>query len=115
MMRPSRREPRLLDGVQWYRTAGHLREIANALLYVARSGCQGRALPHDFPPWEAAYWYFRTWKKGGTLDRLMVELRGGLRQAEGRQRQPRASVIDTHSVKRTGKGSHGIDAHKKVN
>jgi putative transposase len=26
------------------------REIVNALLYVARTGCQWRALPHDFPP-----------------------------------------------------------------
>ncbi len=25
------------------------REIVNALLYVARTGCQWRALPHDLP------------------------------------------------------------------
>ncbi|MBX6313194.1 MAG: transposase [Isosphaeraceae bacterium] len=35
------------------------RQIVNALLDVARTGCQGRALPHDFPPWEAAYGSFR--------------------------------------------------------
>src|SRR5512135_3516584 len=64
------------------------REIVNALLYVARTGCQGRALPHDFPPWVTVYWYFRTWKKDGTLDRLMAELRGDLRQAEGRNDSP---------------------------
>jgi transposase len=27
------------------------REFVNALLHVARTGCQWRALPHDFPPW----------------------------------------------------------------
>src|SRR5512144_2802760 len=80
------------------------REVVNALLYVARTGCQWRALPHDFPPWVTVYWYFRTWKKDGTFDRLMAELRGDLRVAEGRQRQPSAAVIDSQSVKTTEKG-----------
>ena len=59
------------------------REIVNALLYIDRTGCQWRALPHDFPPWEAVYWYFRNWKKDGTLDRLHDELRGDLRARRG--------------------------------
>lgn len=29
-----------------------IREVVNALLYLSRSGCQWRMLPHDFPPWE---------------------------------------------------------------
>lgn len=28
-----------------------LREIWNALMYIARTGCSWRQLPHDFPPW----------------------------------------------------------------
>jgi transposase len=80
------------------------REIVNALLYINRTGCQWRALPHDLPPWDSVYWYFRTWKKDGTLDRLHDELRGDLRQAEGRQRQPSAAVLDSQSVKTTEKG-----------
>jgi transposase len=32
------------------------REIVNALLYVTRTGCQWRALPHDLPPWRIVYW-----------------------------------------------------------
>jgi len=80
------------------------REITNALLYVTRTGCQWRALPHDFPPWTTVYWYFRTWKKDGTFDRLIDALRGDLRAAEGRHRQPSAAILDTQSVKTTEKG-----------
>jgi len=80
------------------------REIVNALLYLLRTGCQWRALPHDLPPWETVSWYFRCWKTDGTLDRLMTELRGDLRAAEGRYRQPSAAVIDSPSVKTTEKG-----------
>ena len=80
------------------------REIVNALLYVARTGCQWRALPHDFPPWATVYWYFRIWKKDGTFGRLMDLLRGDLRVAEGRQRQPSAAILDSQSVKTTEKG-----------
>ena len=83
------------------------REIVNALLYIDRAGCQWRALPHDFPPWDSVYWYFRTWKGDGTLDRLHDELRGDLRRAEGRQRQPSAAVLDSQSVKTTEKGGRG--------
>lgn len=80
------------------------REIVNALLYLARTGCQWRMLPTDLPPWTAVYWYFRTWKSDGTLDRLHDELRGDLRRAEGRQRQPSAAVLDSQSVKTTERG-----------
>lgn len=27
-----------------------MREVINAIVYVDRTGCQWRALPHDFPP-----------------------------------------------------------------
>jgi transposase len=80
------------------------REIVNALLYINRTGCQWRPLPHDFPPWESVYWYFRNWKKDGALDRLHDELRGDLRQAEGRPKQPSAAALDSQSVKTTEKG-----------
>jgi transposase len=80
------------------------REIVNALLYVSRTGCQWRALPHDLPPWTIVYWYFRRWKEDGSFERLMAELRGDLRVAEGRARQPSAAIIDSQSVKTTERG-----------
>lgn len=37
------------------------REIVNAILYVLRSGCSWRMLPHEFPAWVTVYHSFRTW------------------------------------------------------
>jgi len=35
-----------------------LREVVNALLYIASTGCQWRFLPKDFPPFSTAQKYF---------------------------------------------------------
>jgi putative transposase len=81
------------------------REITNALLYITRAGCPWRMMPKDLPPWRIVYWYFMLWKKDGTFDRLNDLLRGDLRQAHGRQRQPSAAIIDTQTVRTTEKGA----------
>ena len=35
-----------------------LREVFNAVLYIATTGCQWRMLPNDFPPVSAVRRYF---------------------------------------------------------
>src|SRR3954471_24180164 len=35
-----------------------LREITNAMLYLLRTGCPCRSLPHDLPPWGTVWAYF---------------------------------------------------------
>src|SRR6266702_3273190 len=42
-----------------------MREVINAILYLDRTGCQWRALPHEFPPWSTVWSYFRTWRNNG--------------------------------------------------
>jgi len=42
------------------RQAGHPRvfeprRTADAAFYLLRTGCQWRALPHEFPPWPTVY------------------------------------------------------------
>ena len=80
------------------------REVVNAIMYVLRSGCPWRMLPHDLPPWRTAFHYFRTWRKDGTWERVHEALRDKVRIADGRQRSPSAAIIDSQSVKTTEKG-----------
>jgi transposase len=80
------------------------REILNALAYVARTGCAWRLLPHDLPRWPIVYHYFRRWRDDGTWQVLHDLLRGDVRVAVGKYRQPSAGIIDSQSVKTTDKG-----------
>jgi transposase len=81
-----------------------LREVVNAILYVLRNGIVWRALPHDFPPWPTAYWYFRAWRLEGTWETIHAALREDVRLADGREATPSAAILDSQSVKTTEKG-----------
>lgn len=80
------------------------REIVNAMLYLLRSGCQWRMLPHDLPPWQTAYNYYLEWRNNGLWERINQIFRERVRMKAGRQATPSAAIVDSQSAKTTEKG-----------
>jgi len=92
------------------------REIVNGVLYVLRTGCSWRQMPHDVPNGKTVSHSFRKWKLDGTWERAMSRLRREVRTQMGRDPEPSAAIIESQSIKTSPvRGSErGFDAGKKI-
>jgi putative transposase len=81
-----------------------LRAVLDAILYIARTGCQWRMLPKDFPPFTTVQGYFYDWRDDGLFEKINFALLLQAREAAGRAPSPSAGVIDSQSAKTTESG-----------
>ena len=89
------------------------RELLNALLYIVDSGCKWRQLPHDFPPFQTVYSFFRRAKANGLWNRILEHMVKLTRKNTGRKESPSYAIVDSQSVKTTGASEQrGIDGGK---
>jgi transposase len=94
------------------------REMIDAVLYVTDNGIKWRAMPADYPAWDAVYRFFRRWRAQGLTGFFHDRLRRACRVAAGRDPEPSAGVIDSQSLRAAetvAQADRGYDAGKRVN
>jgi transposase len=93
------------------------RDVVNAILYVAATGCQWRALPGCYPHWNTVHRYHVTWSTNGTWEAIGRRLTELVREQEGRDPDASAGVVDARSVRGAAtvtRPTRGFDAGKKI-
>jgi len=61
-----------------------LRDIFDALRWMARASSPWRMLPNDCPPWELVYQQTQRWLQAGCFEHMVSDLRSVIRVAQGR-------------------------------
>ena len=116
--------PSDLSDEQWEKIAGffpagnkstvHKRSLVEAVLYIVKTGCQWRLLPHDYPKWSTVKsFYYRAIAKE-IWEKVMQSLVKETRMNAGRSENPSYALIDSQSVKTTTDANNrGYDGGKK--
>ena len=82
-------EPHLSPPARCARTCKtKLRDVVDAIFYIAQSGCQWRLLPKDFPPYTTVQRYFHAWRDTGLWQTFNHVLLMDIREAAGREDTP---------------------------
>lgn len=86
------------------------REMVDAILFIARTGCQWRYLPACYPPWEAVWQQWRRWRASGVWAAAMEKIAEIIRKRHGRTATPSMVMIDGQTVRG---GRAGPTFHEK--
>ena len=75
------------------------RQMVDAMLFLARTGCQWRYLPDRFGPWGAVWQQWRRWRDRGTWAAAMRVLAREIRLRHNRKADPTMVMVDGQTVK----------------
>ena len=96
------------------KSAAHKRSLVEAVLYLVKTGCQWRLLPHDYPNWSTVKSFYYRAVGSGTWEKVMRYLVRETRINAGRDGNPFYALIDSQSVKTTADAENrGYDGGKK--
>lgn len=89
------------------------RQMVEAILYVARTGCQWRYLPERYGRRNSVWAQFWRWRRSGVWTAAMDRLRREVRVQSGRDPEPSLVMIDAQVAKgrRAGPGFHTRGGH----
>jgi putative transposase len=91
------------------------REVLNGIFYIVKNGCVWRALPHDLPPWETVYGYFRKFQKTRLWEELNRVIREQVRQKAHKEAAASMMILDSQTAKSAEGGEQrGFDGFKRV-
>ena len=92
----------------------HNRSLTNAVFYITDNGCKWRALPHDYPPHDTVWSFFRRARDNGLWEKITDALVRRTRKDAGRNESPSYGIIDSQSAKTIyASEERGIDGGKK--
>ena len=92
----------------------HKRSLVEAVLYLVKTGCQWRSLPHDYPKWSTVKSFYYRAVASGAWEEAMHHMVKKTRKTAGRSENPSYAIIDSQSVKTVyASDKRGIDGGKK--
>jgi putative transposase len=75
------------------------RQMVDAMLFLARTGCQWRYLPERYGAWTAVWAQWRRWRANGVWARAMTRLAAIVRVLHDREPGPSMVMVDAQTAR----------------